>query len=121
MTRLPIQLSSLTREQEDAVRATEGTVRVVAGAGSGKTRTLVYRYAYLLNDLGIPQSDILCMTFTNKAAHEMKTRIAALCPGLEGAAPARSSAARPMRRRVFFCFRLISGSPGSPVPPWRCI
>ncbi len=81
MTRLPIQLSSLTREQEDAVRATEGTVRVVAGAGSGKTRTLVYRYAYLLNDLGIPQSDILCMTFTNKAAHEMKTRIAALCPG----------------------------------------
>ena len=81
MKRIPTQLYSLTQEQEDAVRATEGTVRVVAGAGSGKTRTLVYRYAYLLNDLGIPQSDILCMTFTNKAAHEMKTRIAALCPG----------------------------------------
>ena len=70
-----IKLSSLTAEQESAVKATEGTVRVVAGAGSGKTRTLVYRYAYLLNDMGIPQSDILCMTFTNKAAQEMKTRI----------------------------------------------
>ena len=81
MHQTSINLSSLTPEQEAAVRATEGTVRVVAGAGSGKTRTLVYRYAYLLNDLGIPQSDILCMTFTNKAAHEMKTRIAALCPG----------------------------------------
>lgn len=75
-----IKLSSLTAEQESAVKATEGTVRVVAGAGSGKTRTLVYRYAYLLNDMGIPQSDILCMTFTNKAAQEMKTRISALCP-----------------------------------------
>ena len=81
MPRTPFSLTSLTREQEEAVKTTEGTVRVVAGAGSGKTRTLVYRYAYLLNDLGIPQSDILCMTFTNKAAHEMKTRIAALCPG----------------------------------------
>ena len=76
-----IKLSSLTAEQESAVKATEGTVRVVAGAGSGKTRTLVYRYAYLLNDMGIPQSDILCMTFTNKAAQEMKTRISAICPG----------------------------------------
>ena len=66
-----IKLSSLTAEQESAVKATEGTVRVVAGAGSGKTRTLVYRYAYLLNDMGIPQSDILCMTFTNKAAAEL--------------------------------------------------
>ncbi|MBR1435672.1 MAG: UvrD-helicase domain-containing protein [Bacteroidales bacterium] len=75
------KLSSLTEEQESAVKATEGHIRVVAGAGSGKTRTLVYRYAYLLNDMGIPQSDILCMTFTNKAAQEMKTRISALCPG----------------------------------------
>ncbi len=74
-------LLDLTAEQEDAVLATEGRIRVVAGAGSGKTRTLVYRYAYLMNDMGIPQSDILCMTFTNKAAHEMKTRIAAMCPG----------------------------------------
>ena len=81
MPRVSISLSSLTSEQQAAVKATEGTVRVVAGAGSGKTRTLVYRYAYLLNELGIPQGDILCLTFTNKAAQEMKTRIAALCPG----------------------------------------
>ena len=81
MSRTPISLKTLTAEQEAAVKATEGRVRVVAGAGSGKTRTLVYRYAYLLNDMGIPQGDILCMTFTNKAAQEMKSRISALCPG----------------------------------------
>ena len=81
MPRARTNLISLTPEQEDAVKATEGRVRVVAGAGSGKTRTLVYRFAYLLNDMGIPQSDILCMTFTNKAAQEMRSRIATLCPG----------------------------------------
>lgn len=78
---MKVSLSSLTDEQKSAVLATEGKVRAVAGAGSGKTRTLVYRYAHLLRDLGIPQSDILCMTFTNKAAQEMRTRISALCPG----------------------------------------
>ena len=72
---------SLNPEQEEAKKCTEGTIRVVAGAGSGKTKTLVHRYAMLLNEMGIPQSDILCMTFTNKAAQEMKTRIAAMCPG----------------------------------------
>ena len=77
---MKVSLSSLTDEQKSAVLATEGKVRAVAGAGSGKTRTLVYRYAHLLRDLGIPQSDILCMTFTNKAAQEMRTRISALCP-----------------------------------------
>ena len=74
-------LRALTEEQVSAVLATEGRVRVVAGAGSGKTRTLVYRYAFLMDDMGIPQSDILCMTFTNKAAQEMKSRIGALSPG----------------------------------------
>ena len=74
-------LRALTEEQVSAVLTTEGRVRVVAGAGSGKTRTLVYRYAFLMDDMGIPQSDILCMTFTNKAAQEMKSRIGALSPG----------------------------------------
>lgn len=76
-----MNLSSLNEAQKDAVQATEGNIRVVAGAGSGKTRALVYRYAYIVNVLGIPQSNILCLTFTNKAAQEMKRRIAQLIPG----------------------------------------
>ncbi len=68
--------SSLNEKQAEAVRATEGRVRIVAGAGSGKTRVLAHRYAYLVNEMGIDPANILCMTFTNKAAREMKTRIA---------------------------------------------
>lgn len=82
MPKNSIDLRSLNPEQRAAAQTTEGRIRVVAGAVSGKTRTLVYRYAHLMQDLGIPQSDILCMTFTNKAAQEMKSRISELCPGV---------------------------------------
>ena len=68
----------LNNKQIEAVRATEGYVRVIAGAGSGKTKLLVSRYAYLVQEYGIDSANILCVTFTNKAAGEMKKRIRAL-------------------------------------------
>ena len=68
-------LRELNREQRNAATTTEGFIRVVAGAGSGKTRTLTARYMYLVEMLGISTANILCVTFTNKAAAEMKKRI----------------------------------------------
>ncbi len=68
-------LSALNEKQLEAVTATEGYLRVIAGAGSGKTKLLVSRYAYLVKECGINSANILCVTFTNKAAGEMKRRI----------------------------------------------
>ncbi len=71
-------LENLNERQIEAVLETEGYVRVIAGAGSGKTKLLVSRYAYLVQDYGIDSGNILCVTFTNKAAGEMKRRIRGL-------------------------------------------
>lgn len=71
-------LEELNEKQQEAVLETEGYVRVIAGAGSGKTKMLVSRYAYLVQEYGIDPANILCVTFTNKAAAEMKKRIRAI-------------------------------------------
>jgi DNA helicase-2/ATP-dependent DNA helicase PcrA len=71
-------LKGLNPQQIEAVTATEGYVRVVAGAGAGKTKALTHRYAWLVSAGGIHPRNILCVTFTNKAAGEMKRRVRAL-------------------------------------------
>ncbi len=71
-------LDSLNKEQLLSVKTTEGYVRVMAGAGTGKTKALTARYCYLVSELGISPANILTITFTNRAANEMKSRVRAV-------------------------------------------
>ena len=97
-------MQKLNTAQREAVSTTEGFVRVIAGAGSGKTRALSCRFAFLVNELGILPGNILCVTFTNKAANEMRQRI----HNLTGEFPySRRTVLRSSIQKVSWCWIML--------------
>ena len=106
-------LKGLNPQQREAVACTEGPLLILAGAGSGKTRVITHRIAHIITARHVPPSAILAVTFTNKAAAEMRARVAALLSEVE------LSSAPNLSTFHSFCVRLLrrDGEPLAQIRP----